>query len=309
MTDKTERDADLIERVEQTVGMGHTAWDTIDPLEIAAAFREALAAPAEGGQGELRKMIDAPPMPVFYTDASHAWAAGWERSYEAHRALIDSAGGAKGVRDAYEGAREDLLDWKGRAQRAERTLRGLGYTGIDASEPPHPAEGDGAVAWEVTSPRGHRVLNSHNPSLTEPGWSKRPLVYGDTHPAATAMPEGFVLVPRAAALIAANVADEWAVMFADIPGLEKYDRFQYGPAVEQMHDDMLAALTAAAPVAPKGGVADEATTAGMADEYRRWIDFYHAGEGDFADFMRREYPDQSEFATTPTEQGATGEQP
>src|SRR5690606_30260137 len=60
-------------------------------------------------------------------------------------AMIDSAGGAKGDRAAYEGAREDLLDWKGRAQRAERTLRGLGYTGIDASEAPQPAEGDGAV--------------------------------------------------------------------------------------------------------------------------------------------------------------------
>lgn len=39
-------------------------------------------------------------------------------------------------RNAYEGAREDLLDWKGRAQRAEATLRTFGYTGIDASEPP-----------------------------------------------------------------------------------------------------------------------------------------------------------------------------
>src|SRR6185312_5793286 len=42
-------------------------------------------------------------------------------------------------RDAYEGAREDLHDWKGRAQRAEERLRALGYTGIDASEDPaHP---------------------------------------------------------------------------------------------------------------------------------------------------------------------------
>ena len=39
-------------------------------------------------------------------------------------------------RDAYEGAREDLLDWKGRAQRAEAELRMLGYTGIDANHPP-----------------------------------------------------------------------------------------------------------------------------------------------------------------------------
>lgn len=50
------------------------------------------------------------------------------------------------MRDAYEGARECLLDWKGRAQRAEAELRRLGYSGIDASERPKPAEG-GAVAW------------------------------------------------------------------------------------------------------------------------------------------------------------------
>lgn len=41
-----------------------------------------------------------------------------------------------GLRDAYEGAREDLLDWKGRAQRAEARLRNLGWAGVDASEPP-----------------------------------------------------------------------------------------------------------------------------------------------------------------------------
>jgi len=40
-----------------------------------------------------------------------------------------------GLRDAYEGAREDLLDWKGRAQRAEARLRNLGWAGVDASEP------------------------------------------------------------------------------------------------------------------------------------------------------------------------------
>lgn len=26
-------------------------------------------------------------------------------------------------------------------------------------------------------------------------------------------------------------------------------------------------------------------------EYQRWLDFYHAGEGDFDDFMRKEFPD------------------
>lgn len=41
-------------------------------------------------------------------------------------------------RDAYEGAREELLDWKSRAQRAEARLRALGYQGVDASAPPVP---------------------------------------------------------------------------------------------------------------------------------------------------------------------------
>lgn len=51
-------------------------------------------------------------------------------------AALASAPPSAPDRDAYEGAREDLLDWKRRAQRAESTLRGLGYKGIDASEPP-----------------------------------------------------------------------------------------------------------------------------------------------------------------------------
>ncbi len=60
------------------------------------------------------------------------------------RAMLATApaasGGEGGIRDAYEGAREDLLDWKGRALRAEATLRGLGYTGICADEAPqHPS--------------------------------------------------------------------------------------------------------------------------------------------------------------------------
>lgn len=47
-------------------------------------------------------------------------------------------------RDAYEGAREDLLDWKGRAQRAEAALRSLGYAGVDASQAPA-AQGEASL--------------------------------------------------------------------------------------------------------------------------------------------------------------------
>lgn len=58
-----------------------------------------------------------------------------------------ASGQPNNYRDAYEGARADLLDWKGRAQRAEATLRALGYTGIDASQPPAPtADGAGELA-------------------------------------------------------------------------------------------------------------------------------------------------------------------
>lgn len=41
-----------------------------------------------------------------------------------------------GLHDGYEGAREGLRHWKGRAKRAEARLRNLGWTGADASEPP-----------------------------------------------------------------------------------------------------------------------------------------------------------------------------
>jgi hypothetical protein len=75
---------------------------------------------------------------------SRAWVSGWADQWEAERAAAmlaaspAASGGEGGIRDAYEGAREDLLDWKGRALRAEATLRGLGYTGICADEAPQP---------------------------------------------------------------------------------------------------------------------------------------------------------------------------
>jgi hypothetical protein len=61
-------------------------------------------------------------------------------------------------RDAYEGAREELLDWKGRAQRAEAKLRSLGYTGVDASEPPAVASRDREDAERYRWLRGHSIF-------------------------------------------------------------------------------------------------------------------------------------------------------
>lgn len=60
-----------------------------------------------------------------------------------------------GLRDAYEGAREDLLDWKGRAQRAEARLRNLGWAGVDASETPQGEPSPRYVQW--TEAGGVRV--------------------------------------------------------------------------------------------------------------------------------------------------------
>ncbi len=50
-----------------------------------------------------------------------------------------------------------------------------------------------------------------------------------------------------------------------------------------------------------GVVVDEA----MAREYKRWIDFYHAGEGDYADFLRIELaePESGEQAALSREEG------
>lgn len=51
-------------------------------------------------------------------------------------ALAHQPSQSSSYRDAYEGAREDLLDWRRRAQRAEAELRRLGYRGVIADESP-----------------------------------------------------------------------------------------------------------------------------------------------------------------------------
>jgi hypothetical protein len=61
--------------------------------------------------------------------------------------------------------------------------------------------------------------------------------------------EGFVVVPRGAVDLAADVAQDWLTLFPEMPGLEKYERFTYGPAVEQLRDDLRAILTAPTPPA------------------------------------------------------------
>lgn len=55
----------------------------------------------------------------------------------------------------------------------------------------------------------------------------------------------WVLVPRPMAEVLASAADEWMVMFGEVPGLEKYDRFNYLPAVELARDELRQLLAAA----------------------------------------------------------------
>lgn len=65
-----------------------------------------------------------------------------------------------------------------------------------------------------------------------------PIHYTAPQPSADA-----VLVPRGAAETARTVAEEWLAMFSDIHGLEKYERYTYGPAVEQLRDELESLLS------------------------------------------------------------------
>jgi hypothetical protein len=72
--------------------------------------------------------------------------------------------------------------------------------------------------------------------------------YGDAREAAALSQPAGVPLERAVADLAATVADEWLEMFAAIPGLEKYERYTYGPAVTLLRDqlrEMLASTPAA----------------------------------------------------------------
>ena len=66
----------------------------------------------------------------------------------------------------------------------------------------------------------------------------------ELEPATTPQPSAdAVLVPKGAAETARTVAEEWLAMFSDIPGLEKYERYTYGPAVEQLRDELESLLS------------------------------------------------------------------
>jgi hypothetical protein len=74
----------------------------------------------------------------------------WPELKEGEEILLCTQQPASQDRAAYESAREDLLDWRGRAQRAEARLRSMGYQGIDASEPPTQPASQKATVEAIT---------------------------------------------------------------------------------------------------------------------------------------------------------------
>lgn len=92
-----------------------------------------------------------PSLPVRESESSH-WSA---LGYQLHEMTVAKPSPVGGDRMAYEGARQDLLDWKGRAQRAEAELRRLGYKGIDASEAPV----GGGVDWITPEMTGTHIVD------------------------------------------------------------------------------------------------------------------------------------------------------
>lgn len=144
----------LIDRVREC----HAAWaayNAVAPGEDRAAGTEKLLADVIVAISQTAGVVDGwmlahrQTLEIVGTELANArdkvkpgeraWLADLSRVVRGMLAAAPAAsGGEDGIRDAYEGAREDLLDWKGRALRAEATLRGLGYTGICADEAPQP---------------------------------------------------------------------------------------------------------------------------------------------------------------------------
>lgn len=93
-------DADLLEAVEQQVGMGHGAWDCLDPLRIVRAFHALLA--RYGSQAApnvpLSDLTDAEIADALYDRAEAAQGiGGWDR-YHGLRAAAAALRGAPACR-------------------------------------------------------------------------------------------------------------------------------------------------------------------------------------------------------------------
>jgi len=154
---------------------------------------------------------------------------------------------AADYRDAYEGAREDLLDWKGRGQRAEAELRKLGYTGITPDQPPAAAQVatldwsaedacEQFIAAEVdAAPEALRRLGDWLCNVLDEDQQKTAsaMVLG-------AMMETSAAIRAASAAASAVVVDE-AMALPQLPGArvmppERNGDYQWGYDAEDMQD-------------------------------------------------------------------------
>jgi hypothetical protein len=143
---------------------------------------------------DVRDAIAARDKKREWMQAQDGWKDFMDSDFDSMKAALQSVAPPKvsADRDAYEGAREDLLDWKRRAQRAEAMLRSLGYTGIDATEPPGNSH---AAVWAVTDHLGKIIPcgNQASANITAETyrWEVTPLF---THPPARAVSDADVEV-------------------------------------------------------------------------------------------------------------------
>jgi hypothetical protein len=137
----------------------------------------------------------------------HGWADRVDRMAESTARLIEVAGGSK-----------TLLDLLRRSQ-------GLTYENV--------ASRGGSIVnvTECISALDEAIRTAIGSSATQSGEGRRDI--------ATA-PEGMVLVPVSSAKMVAHVCSEWIDLFRDAPGLDKYERYSYEPAVEELRDEFAA---------------------------------------------------------------------
>ena len=276
-----------------------------------AARLEALAAPAEGGR--VRKAGDVSPHsdvvlladmsspPAASVDvetlrkflplarwvancAGHGINSGMRAQGENLIALIDSAGGAK---DDWRCACGDM--------NAPNEM-----CCICNQSAPQPDKGDGVVAWinsaggQIT-PSEHAVL-----AATHDVSDYRPLIYGDTRPASTAVVP-FLTTEDNDAYIShhGSICVDWdddpkrqlsimvrpdgRVLFAAYVNSEKF----HGGIKTPVFWDALRALSAA-PAAPKGGVVDEAMVDRAAVAFAEVMQFQDRWPDDYDNDQRRD---------------------
>ena len=97
--------------------------------------------------------------------------------------------------------------------------------------------GSGFVAkgdYVIPTAHGVRVVNAEFAR----GWN-------EARAALEAAVGDMVLVQRSSVEMASVVCNEWAQLFVETPGFDKYVRYNYGPAVEMLRDELRALLAAA----------------------------------------------------------------